>query len=150
VEEERETAGRCFTMNGMLRYYTKFVSESADSDALFKEVRFEEGVTKGFVIDDSPATNEAVLSLSRSSHGSRVICTRSCVLTMVLGAQHLGPSCSGLWSALKNRRKSGTETSNSATKAMFSSASGQVRSTLSPHCIVVLDFGIPLSETNDK
>ena len=33
---------------------------------------------------------------------------------------------------------------------MFSSASGQVRSTLSPHCIVVLDFGIPLSETNDK
>ena len=47
MEEERETVGRCFTMNGLLRYYTKFVSESADSDTLFKEVRFEEGVTKG-------------------------------------------------------------------------------------------------------
>jgi hypothetical protein len=47
VEEERETVGQCFTMNGMLRYYTKFVSESADSDTLFKEVRFEEGVMKG-------------------------------------------------------------------------------------------------------
>jgi hypothetical protein len=53
-------------------------------------------------------------------------------------------------SGVKNRRTSGTETSNSATKAMFSSASGQVRSTLSPRCIAVLDFGIPLSETNDE
>ena len=66
---------------------------------------------------------------------------------MMLGAQHLGPNCSGLWSALKNRRKSGTETSNSANKAMLPNASGQVRSTLSPRFIVVLDFGIPLSET---
>ena len=81
-----------------------------------------------------------------------VLCTRSCcVLTVMLGAQHLGPNCSELWSALKNRRKSGMETSNLATKAMFSSASGQVRSTLFPRCtIVVLDFGISLSETNDK
>ena len=102
---------------------------------------------RGFVIDDSPATSETVSSLSRSSHGSRVLCTRSCVLTMMLGAQHLGPNCSGLWSALKNRRKSGTETSNSANKAMLPNASGQVRSTLSPRFIVVLDFGIPLSET---
>ena len=44
---ERETTGRCFMMNSMLRYYTKLVSESADSDILFKEVRCEEGVTKG-------------------------------------------------------------------------------------------------------
>jgi hypothetical protein len=130
---ERETVGRCFTMNGMLRYYTKFVSESADSDTLFKKSDLKKESPRGFVIDNSPAASEMVSSLSRSSHGSRVLCTRSCVLTMMLGrAQNLGPNCSGLWSALKNRRNSGTETSNSATKAMFSSLSGQAWSTLSP------------------
>jgi hypothetical protein len=84
---------------------------------------------RGFVIDDSPATSEMVSSLSRLSQ-SRF----SNSLYKIMCAYHdawLGHStwvraAQELWSASKNRRKCRTETSNSMTKAMFSSARGQV------------------------
>ena len=136
---------------GIIQSLSRSLLTLADTGHYSRKSDLKKESRRGFVIDDSPATSETVSSLSRLSHSYRVLCTISCVLTVMLGAQHLGLNCSGLWSALKNRWKSGTETSNLATKAMFISASGQVRSTLSPRCIVVLsDCGIPLSETNNE